>query len=182
MVSILIDDDILLRSYQQEDAPGLFVAVNKSRKHLHTWLDWIDKTTKPEHSQQFIQRSLEQINSQEGIALGIFYKQEIIGGIGMHHWDHDIKKAQIGYWIAADFEGKAIINKCLTRFISFLFEKVGLNKIEIHFMPANKRSAKVAERLGCKIEGALRQSCLRHGKLEDLIIAGLLKSEWNTSK
>ena len=64
------------------------------------------------------------------------------------------------------------------RFVDFLFNKVSLNKIEIRFIPHNTRSAKVAERLGCKVEGILRQSYLKDGKLEDLVVTGLLKSEW----
>ena len=60
----------------------------------------------------------------------------------------------------------------------FLFDNVGLNKVELHFIQHNIRSAKVAERIGCKIEGLLRQSYLRHGQLEDLVIAGLLRSDW----
>ena len=178
MVSILIDEGMLLRNYQPEDAPELFRAVKASRQHLRHWLEWVDKTTKLEHSQQFIQQSLHHLQTQEGLALGIFYKRNIIGGIGMHHWDHDIRKAQLGYWISEGFEGKGIVHTCLERFIDFLFDKVGLNKVEIHFMPANKRSEKVAKRLGCKIEGIIRESCLRNGKLEDIVITGLLKSEW----
>lgn len=168
-----------MRSYELEDANDLFIAVDSSRQHLRHWLDWVDKTTKPEHTLQFLQQAIQNQNSQEGLALGIFYKRHIIGGIGMHHWDHTLKKAQLGYWISKEFEGKGIIHECLLRFIDFLFNKVGLNKIEIHFIPENKRSAKVAERIGCKIEGVLRQSHLRNGKLEDIIITGLLKTEWH---
>jgi ribosomal-protein-serine acetyltransferase len=178
MVSILIDDDILLRSYQLEDANDLFAAVNNSRQHLRHWLNWVDKTTKPEHTLQFLQQSIQYLNNQEGIALGIFFKRKIIGGIGMHHWDHTLKKAQLGYWISKEYEGRGIIHKCLVRFIDFLFHKAGLNKIEIHFIPENTRSAGVAERLGCIVEGVIRQSNLQNGKLGDIIITGLLKSDW----
>jgi len=178
LVSIIIDNNILLRSYQLDDAQELFKAVNSSRTHLQPWLEWINKTTKPEQSLQFIQQSLHHLNTQEALALGIFYNDRIIGGIGMHHWNQATKKAQVGYWISKEYEGKGIIHQCLTRFIDFLFEKIGLNKIEIHFIPANKRSAKVAERLGCKVEGVIRQSYLRNGKAEDIVITGLLKGEW----
>jgi ribosomal-protein-serine acetyltransferase len=178
LVSIIIDNRILLRSYQLDDAQELFKAVNNSRSHLQPWLEWINKTTKPEQSLHFIQQSLHQLNTQEALALGIFYNDKIIGGIGMHHWDQTTKKAQIGYWISKEYEGRGIINQCLTRFVDFLFEKIGLNKIEIHFIPANKRSARVADRLGCKVEGVIRQSYLRNGKAEDIVITGLLKSEW----
>ena len=179
MVSISIDKNLLLRSYNADDAPELFNVVNASRKHLHTWLDWVDKTTKEEHSLQFIQQSLHHLETQEGLALGIFYNNRIIGSIGMHHWEQTKKRAQVGYWISKEYEGNGIINKCLIKFIDFLFEKIGLNKVEIHFLPGNKRSAKVAERLGFKIEGIIRQIVMRNGKAEDIVIAGLLKSEWN---
>lgn len=178
MVSILIDDDVLLRTYQLEDAPELFKAVDNSRAHLRKWLAWVDSTTRPEHSQQFIQQSLAAQNKQEALALGIFYKQELIGGIGMHAWDHTLKKAQIGYWIKKEYEGKGIVSSCLVRFVDFLFEKVGLNKIEIQFLAENQRSAMVAERLGCKIEGILRDGTIMNGNFKDIVLSGLLKREW----
>ena len=178
MVSILIDDDILLRTFTNEDAGLLFEAVEESRAHLRPWLSWVDATTKPEHSVQFVQQTLHWQHNQEGLVLGIFKDRKIIGEIGLHHWDHSLKQGQIGYWISKEYEGKGILHQCLVRFVDFLFNKVSLNKIEIRFIPHNTRSAKVAERLGCKVEGILRQSYLKDGKLEDLVVTGLLKSEW----
>lgn len=178
MVSITVDDHITLRSYVPDDADALFNAVNNSRKHLHPWLDWVAKTTKQEHSLRYIQDSLHQINMQEGMALGIFYDGIVVGGIGMHKWEHDTKRAQVGYWITKDYEGRGIIRKSLHKFVGHLFDKIGVNKIEIRFVPANKRSARVAEGLGCKIEGVIRKSVMRNGMPEDIVVAGLLSSEW----
>jgi ribosomal-protein-serine acetyltransferase len=180
MVSINVDSDTLLRSYRVEDAADLFGVVNSSRSYLHPWLNWVDNTTKPEHSLQFIQHSIHQLNTQEALALGIFCNGAVIGGIGMHHWDLVTKRAQIGYWLSKDQEGKGIVNKCLVQFITFLFDNIGLNKIEIHCVPTNIRSSKVAARLGFKTEGVIRQSVLRNGLPEDILIMGLLKSEWKT--
>ncbi len=178
MVSILVGDDFLLRSYSIEDAPALFKAVDAARVHLRPWLAWVDNTTKPEHSMLFIQRSIQQQHNQEGMALGIFHGLELIGAIGVHAWDHDLKKAQIGYWLAPKYQGQGILTQCLARFVDFLFQNVGLNKIEIHFISANTRSANVADRLHCKVEGVIRQSALHHGHLHDIVITGLLKKEW----
>lgn len=178
MVSILIDDNLLLRSFQPDDAPALFKAVDESRVHLRPWLRWVDATTKQEHIQQFIARTQQQQHNQEALELGIFMNRKIIGGIGMHEWDHMLKKAQLGYWVKKEYEGQGLVMKCLGRLIDFLFEKPGLNKIEIHYMPSNMRSGAVAERLGFKIEGVIRQSYFFNGRLEDLVIAGLLKPEW----
>lgn len=182
MVSILVDDDMLLRSYQLEDVESLFNAVNDSRKHLRVWFDWVDQTTKPEHTQQFINLCQQKRHAQEGLVLGIFHKGAIIGEVAMHHWDHAIKKAELGYWISGKYEGKGIITKALVRFMDFLFENLGLNRLEIRFSPTNKRSGAVAERLHFKIEGVLRKSYMRHGNLEDVVVTGLLREEWMAAK
>ncbi len=182
MVSIIIDNDITLRSFATDDAEALFNKVNESRFHLSPWLDWINNTTKVEHSLKYIQDSLYELEMQEALHLGVFLNNKIIGGIGMHNWDKKTKRAQIGYWIGKEYEGKGIIYKCLIRFIDFLFDKIGLNKIEIHFVPGNIRSVRVSERLGFKIEGIIRQSLQRNGFIEDHVITGLLKSEWQTIK
>lgn len=181
MVSILIDDDLLLRTYQPDDAACLFRVVDENRTHLRTWLQWVDGTRKQEHSLQFIQQSIAQQNAQEALALGIFHQQDIIGGIGMHDWNQHLKKAAIGYWIAKSYEGKGIITRCCTRFLDFLFDKLQLNKAELHFVPQNERSAAVARRLGFTLEGIIRQSHERNGTLEDIAITGLLRTEWKQS-
>ncbi len=175
---ITVTDQLLLRTYEPADAQELFDVINNSRKHLQPWLEWVPLTTKQEHALQFIQRSRQELNDQQSLALGIFYDGKIIGGIGMHKWEPAIKRAQVGYWIVKEHEGKGIVNKSLLKFISFLFEQLGLNKVEIHFEPKNKRSAKVADKLGFKIEGVIRQAIMRNGMPEDLVVTGILKSEW----
>jgi len=178
MVSLVVDEHLMLRTYTREDARELLLVVDKNRAHLRPWLTWVDTTTRPEHSLEFIERYSALLHNQEGIALGIFYDGHIVGGLGMDQWNHQLRKASIGYWIAKEYEGKGILSKCLTHFLNFSFEQLRLNKIEIHFIAANSRSATIAKRFGAKIEGVLRDSYLLNGKLEDLIIAGILISEW----
>ena len=178
MVSIIIDDELLLRTLQPADAQELFTLVHASREHLRPWLPWVDVTTDAGHSMQFIHQSIVNQNNQSGMALGIVYKGRLIGSMGMHNWDHALKKAQLGYWIAKEYQGRGVISACLKGFIGFLFGKVGLNKIEIQFIVSNKRSAAVAERLGFKVEGILRQSYILNGNYHDIAVTGMLKTEW----
>ena len=180
MVSILINEQVQLRSYVPADAPGLFHAIDRNRAHLRRWLAWVDGTTQADHSAAFIEHSLAQMERQEGIALGIFHNDRIIGGLGMLQWDHMLRKAQVGYWIDKTYEGQGMVSICLGRFLEFLFTKLNLNKTEVQFVVSNVRSRALAERLGFRIEGVLRESYLVNGKLEDLLLAGLLKKEWST--
>jgi ribosomal-protein-serine acetyltransferase len=182
MTTITIDNDLVLRSYTEEDYIELFEVINKSRRHLAPWLGWVNKTTRPEHSLEFIRLSHDQLHNQQGVAMAMIYQGRIAGGLGMLEWNHDVKKAQVGYWIAKEHEGKGLVSRSLGVFLHYLFDHVGLNKIELHYSPANSRSAKVAERLGFRLEGILRQSFSRNGIIEDLVITGMLKSEWARNK
>ena len=180
MTSILIDDDLLLRSYKPEDAGDLFRCINESREHLRQFLPWVDGTTRPEHSVHFIQTAITQQALGEALALGVFLQQsrQLIGGIGMQHWNQDVKRAQVGYWIAKPHEGRGLMQRSAERFLDFLFRKMGLNKIEMHIAAHNTRSLQLATRLGAQQEGVLRQSTRLAGKLEDVVVTGILRSEW----
>jgi ribosomal-protein-serine acetyltransferase len=96
----------------------------------------------------------------------------------MHHWHQDQKRAQIGYWIAKGYEGRGLMSRSAERFVDFMFRKLGLNKVEIHSLPHNVRSLGLADRLGARLEGRIRQSYMSHGSLEDIMILGILRPEW----
>ncbi len=181
MATIRIDEHLLLRTYEIDDFQQLFDAINNSRQHLGPWLGWVARTTRAEHSFEFIQQAQQKVHAQEALSLGIFHEDVIIGGVGMHDWAHDTRRAQIGYWLCKDYEGQGIVTRALEAFIGYLFGQIGLNKIEIHYVTANKRSAKVAERLGFRLEGIIRQSTLRNGMPDDLAITGLLRNEWENA-
>lgn len=181
MISILIDDDLMLRSYKPEDAAELFRCVDRSRQHLRPFLNWVDHTLAVEHSLDFIQMSLAQQQAGEALALGIFLPQEhrLIGGIGLHHWHRNEQRAQIGYWISKEDEGRGLMTRSAARFVEFAFRKLGLNKVEIHCLARNVRSLALARRLGFLTEGCIRQSHRSvAGALEDVVVLGMLRGEW----
>jgi ribosomal-protein-serine acetyltransferase len=178
MFSLAVSEDIILRNYQEEDAPVLFTVIDVNRQHLRPWLIWVDGTLKEEHSLEYIRAARQEQYDQKSMALGIFKNERLIGGMGMHQWDQQLKKAQIGYWLIKEAEGKGILNQCATTMLHYLFGQLQLNKIELHHLPGNVRSAAVARRLHFKVEGILRDSFLMNGKLNDLVINGLLRKEW----
>lgn len=171
-------DNLILRPYKEEDAPALFNVINTNRQNLRPWLPWVDTTISEQSSLSFIQQSQSEAHEQKGIALGIFLQEEIIGGIGMHKWNQQLKSAEIGYWLSLQHQGKGMLHQCATAFIAYLFGQLQLNKIEVRFHPANKKSAAVAQRLHFSIEGILRDAQITNGLLHDMVVAGLLQREW----
>lgn len=176
-MTIKIDDELLLRNYKEEDAPALYAAVEANRAHLRPWLLWVDGTQKEEHSLEYIRAARQEQEDQQSIAMGIFRGETLIGGLGMHQWDRRLRKAQLGYWLVKEEEGRGVMTRCAGAFLDYLFGQLDMNKIELHYLPGNSRSAATAQRLGFRVEGMLRDSFYINGALQDLVIAGLLKRE-----
>jgi ribosomal-protein-serine acetyltransferase len=178
MLSLTVNETILLRTYLEDDAAEHFLLVETNRKHLRPWLRWIDAHKKEAHSLDYIRFTHSQQKMQQALMLGIFEEGKLIGELVLHQWDQDLKKAEIGYWIDETHQRKGVAKSCLVRFIRYLFEQLGLNKLEARFVPANTRSAKLAAGLGFQVEGVLRDSLLHNGIFQDLVVTGLLKKEW----
>ena len=109
----------------------------------------------------------------------IFFNEELVGRIGLHHLDNDNKKASIGYWLTKNAEGKGIILKSCIKLISYGFEKLQLQRIEITAAVENTRSQAIPQKLHFKKEGILRKAELINNKFHDLIIYSMLKDEWS---
>ena len=104
MLQIPVSENLVLQTYSPDHAGVLFKAIEKNRAYLRPWLAWVDHSIKEEHSLEFIHTMQVQMQQQAGLALGIFFKEQLIGGIGMHDWDHQLQKAEVGYWLDKDHQ------------------------------------------------------------------------------
>jgi ribosomal-protein-serine acetyltransferase len=101
----------------------------------------------------------------------------LIGSTGFNRLEWTAKVCEIGYWIDRDEEGKGTITKACRAMITYAFDELEMNRIEIRCSTENVRSAAVPERLGFKLEGTLRQAEVLNGHAHDFFIFGLLAED-----
>ena len=58
------------------------------------------------------------------------------------------------------------------------FEQLDLNRILARYFAENLQSERVMEKLGMKYEGRLRQHVRKWGAFVDVVICGILRSEY----
>jgi RimJ/RimL family protein N-acetyltransferase len=63
--------------------------------------------------------------------------------------------------------------------ISHAFGPCGLNKLHGPIIASNAAAISSYLKSGFKIEGYLRQHCLKDGEYHDLVLVGLVKSDWS---
>lgn len=92
--------------------------------------------------------------------------------------DRADRKTELGYWIAEDYQGRGIVTRAVRALIDHAFAVLNLNRVEIQAAQTNVRSRAIAEKLGFRLEGTLRQSEWADSRYLDHAVYGLLRAEW----
>ena len=179
LASFRIGDEIVVRPFRSGDAEAVFEAVTSNYEHLREYMHWMVPDYSLRHAEEFVERSLESAANMTSLGFGIFDASDLIGSIGFVNFEQSARRTEIGYWISKSYEGRGIISECCRLLINYAFDVLKMNRIEIHCATGNARSAAIPERFGFKLEGTLRQSEMRNGKLHDFAVYGLLKNEWS---
>lgn len=81
-----------------------------------------------------------------------------IGTISVVSHNDKAELAHIGYALGRSWWGRGIMTEALHAVIHFLFDEVGVNRIESRHDPRNGGSGAVMRKCGMKYEGTLRKS------------------------
>ncbi len=162
----------------EEHASLLFELVDRNRKHLRTWLPWVDAMQSAQQFEQFIRGAKKREEEGAEASWLIFYNGEIAGRIGIHYINHQNKCGSIGYWLGQAFVGKGIVTRACDKVIGYGFDTLELNRIELKCGTGNEKSAAIPQRLGFIREGVLRESEWVNDRFIDLHLFSLLRSEW----
>ncbi|MFG6149844.1 GNAT family N-acetyltransferase [Halobacillus sp. B23F22_1] len=178
MFTNTIDDELSLKLIEPNDAVELYQLTDQSRKHLRTWLGWVDGNDSIERTEDFIKMGMKKYAENEGLTTCILYKGEIAGIIGTHATDWTNRSASIGYWLGEVFIGKGIMTRATKAMTDYLFTDLKLNRVEIRAADQNKSSRSIPERLGFTKEGKIRQAEWLYDHYVDHVIYSMLAEEW----
>ena len=171
-------DDLEMRLLEESDAEQLFALTDRNRAYLRRWLPWLDDTTTPAHTLAFIRSSIEQFAEDNGFQLGIVYRGELAGVIGIHYVNRQHKKTEIGYWLAEGFQGRGIMTRCCRALVDYSFSDLELNRVEIRCALENIRSRAIPERLGFTQEGIQKDAEWLYDHFVDLVMYSMLAGNW----
>lgn len=178
MFRIPVRPDLELRLCAYSHAEPAFELVDSNREYLRRWLPWVDHTWSPADIADWIRRGLEQMQRNEGWQAALWHDGQIAGFIGFKPLDWPNLRVEIGYWLAEEFQGRGLMTDAARATVDYAFREWGLNRVEIRCAVENRRSAAIPRRLGFTHEGMLRQAFKVGDEFQDLMLFGMLRSEW----
>lgn len=156
MPRLPLGEDALLRPLRDRDARSLLVVIDRNRPRLRRWLSWLDEHRDLESVRSLIANHARDFARGRSVRLGIEYRGQVAGIIGLQRINQADRTASLGYWIDIEHEGLGLVTRAAAAMCRHGIEDLGLGRIEIAAATENHRSIEVARRLGFHFEGILR--------------------------
>jgi RimJ/RimL family protein N-acetyltransferase len=172
---------LVLRRWQDEDAPLLFDAIMESRERLQRWMAWADTYRSIDDAIAFIRGQSGHWALHNHIGMGMFTKAEgtLLGSVGLHLHDLRVPVVELGYWVRTSAEGHGYISEAVRRMTAFAFAEFGVQRLVIRCDARNSRSKAVAERLGFTAEGCHRRDSLgTDGTIRDTLVYAMIPDDF----
>jgi ribosomal-protein-serine acetyltransferase len=165
-----------LRALSESDGDELHALIERNRSELARWMNWAEQTR--EQTLDFIRRALAAEVGQGALQRAIVAEERIVGMVGLPAIDWPNRAAEIGYWLDARERGRGTMTAAVAALVDRAFGELALNRLEIRTDVRNTRSRALAERLGFRYEGTLRQSYrVNDERYSDDAVYSLLASE-----
>jgi ribosomal-protein-serine acetyltransferase len=175
-----LGDDSRLRLLEEGDAEELYALVDANRDYLAEWMPWAADQTL-EGTLAFIRTTMRRHAENNGFETALVLDGRIVGAAGFAGVDWVARSTSIGYWLAEPHQGRGLMTSAVRALIDHAFGEWELHRVQIQAAVGNNRSRAIPERLGFQQEGVLREAERVGDRYHDLVVYGLLASQWQAA-
>ena len=153
-----------VRSWQTSDVDSLAAYAN----NRNIWKNLRDAFPSPytRHDAREFIRAIRLREPETTFAIAV--DGTAVGSIGfVMHSDVERVSAEIGYWLGEPFWGRGILTDALKGVTGYAMKTHGLTRIYALPFSWNVPSCRVLEKAGYVLEGRLRRSAIKDGRVTD---------------
>lgn len=171
----LENEGVYLRNLHEADAPTMLDTTKNEEMRYMTG-------TKHNFTLDQIKSYIEKVKNDSSrcdFAICLKGNDSMIGDLSILDINKEDNKA--GFRIALstiDLTGKGYGTAAIRSVLPFVFDKLGLNRLQLEVYSHNLRGIRAYEKVGFVKEGVLRQSLLYKGSYSDEIIMAILKEDY----
>ncbi|HVT84583.1 MAG TPA: GNAT family N-acetyltransferase [Chitinophagaceae bacterium] len=164
---------LLLRQVQDLDADDLFILRSDQ-----TLMRYIDRplASSIDDALEFIRKIHDSLIQDNGITWAITIKPDhrLIGTIGFWRIEKENYRAEIGYILQEQAQGKGIMHEALKAILDYGFQEMRLHSVEANVNPSNLASIRLLEKNHFIREAYFRENYFYNGRYIDSAIYSLI--------
>ncbi len=185
MSTVLHTPRFTLQPFRRRDVGPVHDAVLTSLPELAAFLPWANENYSRSVTQQFIRDSVSAWHESRAFDFAIRRDAEPdfhLGNVSIWYVSRANAIGEVGYWVRTETARRGICTEAVARILRFGFEELALHRIVVRIAVGNRGSERVAEKLGFRLEGTLRDEVRVGAEWMDHTIWGLLDREWRTEQ
>ena len=165
-----------IRKWKLSDATDLAMAIS-NKKIQNNLRDGLPYPYTEQDGANFISDMLS-ADENETFAFAITVDNKVVGSIGVFRQGNIHRlTAELGYYIAEEYWGRGIMTEAVRQICEYVFDKSDIIRIYAEPLAYNIASCRVLEKAGFQCEGTLRNNAVKNGKIIDMKMYSLLKTE-----
>jgi RimJ/RimL family protein N-acetyltransferase len=175
---ILVTERLALRELRDADAAA--IASGAGDKRVAQFLIQVPSPYPPALARRWLIARREWWEMGRGVTLAVTRRDEpdrLLGTVSLRRYTRD-RRAELGYWLAVPAWGQGIATEAVRAVVDYGFRELVLARIYAQVIDGNAASIRVLEKIGMVHEGVKRQHVRKGHRLTDVILYGLLRSEW----
>ena len=165
-----------IRKWKLSDAKDLAIALS-NRKVQDNLRDGLPYPYTEQDGKDYILDMLS-ANEDDTFAFAITVDNKVVGSIGVFRQGNIHRQtAELGYYVAEEYWGKGIMTEAVKQICECVFDKSDIIRIYAEPFVYNIASCRVLEKAGFQYEGTLRSNAVKNGRVIDMKMYSLLKTE-----
>lgn len=174
-VKFIEGEKIYLRPFSDEDLSLVYFGKNNAEVRQSLFL------FNPMTMEQVANEILNMVSSKEAVLFTICRQEDNVqvGQTAFVRIDH-VSRAAVFYIAIYDprFWSNGYGGEATRLMISYAFDILNLNRIQLHVCSENEKAVAAYKRAGFTIEGTLRQAMYHNDRYVDFYVMGILREEY----
>lgn len=165
-----------IRPWRLSDAKDLASALS-NRNILNNLRDGLPFPYTEKDAEDYI-RAMLSSDPQHTFAYAVCLGEKAVGSIGAFRQGNiHARTAELGYYLAEECWGKGIMTEAVRQLCEKIFAETDILRIFAEPFAYNTGSRRVLEKAGFRLEGILKSNACKNGKVVDMALYALTKSE-----
>jgi RimJ/RimL family protein N-acetyltransferase len=125
-----------------------------------------------------VARSVEQEESADGLQFVVDADGTPVGTVSLFEQDDLARHAEVGIALVPEARGRGIGTAAIEQIVEFAFVRRNLRRLHLQALASNRGAIRAYEKAGFVVEGRRREHAWVRGGYEDIVVMGVLRSEW----
>lgn len=179
-MTVLRHAGLVLRPYEDRDAPEFTAAVLESVASVGAWMPWCHAGYTEHDAQEWFAVAADGAVSGSAFEFGVFVEDAATGtsrfvaGAGLNQINRQHAMCNLGYWVRASMQRRHIATRCVEALSRHAFGVLRLRRVEIVVAVGNVASEAVARKSGAQFECIARNRLLIRGVSVPALVFSLI--------